>query len=138
MKAGAKALLKEQVEAVAILIFFIWKQKRKWLFVFIENGRGGSFLINLEAVVEAAKVCQLLLFLVFVIICDSYAPAKGIRLNTYHSQKPGRDRVAWTALRGSACKRALEVMGDAFITSVGVFKDDVKVEIGKIWNKTRE
>ena len=62
----------------------------------------------------------------------------GIRLNTYYSQRPGRDRVAWTALRGSACKRALAVMGDAFMASVGIFKDEVKRDIGMIWNKTRE
>ena len=64
--------------------------------------------------------------------------ANGIMLNTYYSQKPGRDRVGWTALRGSACKRALAVMGDAFGASVGVFKDEVKDDIAMIWNKTRE
>ena len=62
----------------------------------------------------------------------------GVRLTTFTSQKRGRNGVAWTALRGGACKRALSVMGDAFAASEGVFKHDKKDYFALIWRKTNE
>ena len=62
----------------------------------------------------------------------------GIRLITFPSQKRGRDGVAWTALRGSACKRALAKMGDAIAGSNGVFRAEAKAHFANIWNKTNE
>ena len=59
-----------------------------------------------------------------------YFSENGIRLTTYKSQKPGRPRVAFSALKGGPCRRALSVMGNAIIQSENIFDPHKKLLLG--------
>ena len=57
----------------------------------------------------------------------------GVRFKTYQSQQQWRSKVGWTSLKGGACRKLLEKMGEAISSSSQIFDPRHIQLLSEIW-----
>lgn len=60
----------------------------------------------------------------------------GIYIKFFQSAKRGRGTVSFTPLRGVASRKALAIMGDVILESMGVFDPRTQTMLGLLWKET--